>query len=38
MNPYTRPVVFVTTNKDCANQKCAARSGMGMCKTTFVKK
>lgn len=37
MNTYTRPVVFKTTNKDCEKQKCVARSGMGMCKITFVK-
>ncbi len=36
---YTKPKVSqnVATKSDCLNQKCVARSGMGMCKITFLK-
>jgi hypothetical protein len=38
MKKYKKPVVLITTHKGCDEQRCVARSGMGMCKITFVKK
>jgi hypothetical protein len=38
MKKYKRQVVLIATRRGCDEQKCVARSGMGMCKITFVKK